>query len=788
MRLSAELGIMPTLVKSYFEAEFATFKDIANVRSFLKKLKDYKYWTSYNPRMKFSGDMFELFDKAVIGDNGVSWSDLSDSGVQTKLLDHFSQKTVKSGDTFISVQESKGKSINSYFWNNRDKWKLFVEEQFKEIADDRWWVSKAFWGLLDLADFGETQDVDIKGTGSTGWINTWGEMVERQGVDTLFKTKTTFLPSGWSADDLAPQVFDRISALVKERLLITMPDNVDPFSDHGKTYLVDAWNWALTQNKATGHGFTKYNDNYKNEGNIDLKLKKITSQEKWLDGLELELEQISKFKNFEEYKDKARVITRAKKNIDLLKDDIEYFEDHPSTDYIEKPFENYYTNQYIVKNEVGITVAAWYKNLSDNDKKAFLGTDNRGNLHKYEDTWKVIRFMDGNIILKPIAGQFEIDGTTPKFSLSVRNLNGQVFDITNVGESFSTNASGTIKRIINGNTVELPATMKNVSAFIAADHLEDFKELAANFGINITEEENKWLADLFIKWEEWRVHATGADVFSTFLTFGEKAADPSVKEVPYHMVIGQIFNFLGKDVNIDDEMVKIRTNEINHINNKKLIDKITETSSSTKLDTSIEALFAPNQMLHHNYNAHISFKNYATNNFTNDKLPLTLRTNNGLAVHRLPGDLKWEGEMDLKSTTKDGSGFVSIFEHPKYSYRATMILFYNKSSLTGNFNHGIEPKYGDNPSLHDLIKNHAGENIEEYVAFIAKKTGIAGDYNINLHDPNIMIPILTAMTEWEMGVDKFNEHWGTNPILKYYIKEGYDMAMDRFEFLKDANK
>ena len=51
-----------------------------------------------------------------------------------------------------------------------------------------------------------------------------------------------------------------------------------------------------------------------------------------------------------------------------------------------------------------------------------------------------------------------------------------------------------------------------------------------------------------------------------------------------------------------------------------------------------------------------------------------------------------------------------------------------------------------------------------------------------------MIPILTAMTEWEMGVDKFNEHWGTNPILKYYIKEGYDMAMDRFEFLKDANK
>ena len=127
-------------------------------------------------------------------------------------------------------------------------------------------------------------------------------------------------------------------------------------------------------------------------------------------------------------------------------------------------------------------------------------------------------------------------------------------------------------------------------------------------------------------------------------------------------------------------------------------------------------------------------------------------------VHTNPGNLRksavrWLGEKD---TTSD----FSEFENPTYGVRAmakTLMTYQNKHKIS---------------TIRDIVNKYAPtsdkNNVESYIKFISNKTGIAPTAKLNLNDKTVLMPLMEAMIEQEVGKE--------NVPTKKEIDDGIKMA------------
>ena len=217
---------------------------------------------------------------------------------------------------------------------------------------------------------------------------------------------------------------------------------------------------------------------------------------------------------------------------------------------------------------------------------------------------------------------------------------------------------------------------------------------------------------------------------------------------------------------------------------KTLIEKSNEVDSM-KLNTSIEAMAPPNEMILQDYKDGMQFEYYAKKNLNNSEMPYTLRSNNPLGVHIMGGNKKWEGELDEQATAKDGGSVLATFKHPAWGVRAAVTLMINKSELTKGIN-DVTKLYGHTPTVIEIITGHtAKKSIEGYLQSLEKNFGIDRNMNINLLDGDDVIPLLHAMTLHEMGIENYNKYWkGNEAMLFYYLKKGYDLSIKKYNTSK----
>ncbi len=770
LRLIGDLGVMPDSLKNYFNMDTGSFAKDGNVDSFRKKYTDFMYLKSFNERFKFDGDMFKLFEQA----EAEGWMNKGDEYLSLKLQNYFQIKTEgkETDQTKLDVKEGH---INVEWRNNSSDIDKYISSELEAMSDERFWAKKWMFNLIDLAEWGEG---DGKQMGS---IHTWSEYVNNKGAGNMFQSNWTWFPSNWTAMDLAPGVLDNIKQLTKAKLLETLPEGASLLDENGKPslYLKNALNWAFTMNAKNGFGYTTMGDNSKNIGKIQSRNTKFERLEKREERL---LEQLKFHPNgllvdnyFVTGKDMKLQLGKIESDKKKLKKEIEWYKSNRNTDYSQYPAENWLGKPLLIKNEGGIAIETWFNNLSANDKKAVVGQTLDMEMHTWNDTFAAIRYGE-NMVVKHIPGQFEADGITPKYELGFYNLNGDYIQVTGDGESFTTSHASNIQ--IKG--ADVPATMENVSTKIALDHYEKFNDWTKKtLNLDMDEADKKWLRGVFLGWEDFRVTATGWE-------FGITTPWKEVNntKIPYAVKIGHLFNMLGYDVNIDEHMAEISKMEAEHNGNKTLIEKSNEVDSM-KLNTSIEAMAPPNEMILQDYKDGMQFEYYAKKNLNNSEIPYTLRSNNPLGVHIMGGDKKWEGELDEQATAKDGGSVLATFKHPAWGVRAAVTLMINKSELTKGIN-DVTKLYGHTPTVIEIITGHtAKKSIEGYLQSLEKNFGIDRNMNINLLDGDQVIPLLHAMTQHEMGIENYNKYWkGNEAMLFYYLKKGYDLSIKKYNTSK----
>ena len=119
---------------------------------------------------------------------------------------------------------------------------------------------------------------------------------------------------------------------------------------------------------------------------------------------------------------------------------------------------------------------------------------------------------------------------------------------------------------------------------------------------------------------------------------------PGLNDVPTEMKpFAFIFKTLGIDVDLKpyyDEGIKINNEIDQHLSMDAQIESDTRISPK---DKKVESVFPPYKTEYTRQNASLYYRKYAYDNYQNTSLPLTLRTNNYMAVMKT--DSSWEGEI-----------------------------------------------------------------------------------------------------------------------------------------------
>ena len=248
---------------------------------------------------------------------------------------------------------------------------------------------------------------------------------------------------------------------------------------------------------------------------------------------------------------------------------------------------------------------------------------------------------------------------------------------------------------------------------------------------------------------------------------------PGLNDVPAEVKpFAFIFKTLGIDADLEPyygEAAKLN-NEINDI-----LSYDARIVSNTKIqpkDKDLEAIFPPYQTSYTQENIQKNFRQFAYEKYQDKSLPLTLRTNNYMAVMKT--DSQWDGEMVDVSTGNQ----AAIFASPVDSIRAGVRVMINNSTLAPT---NTTKNYSDTPTLGEMLKVYAVDSAP-YIASLESKTGFTRDTEINFFDSNQMMKIIKFMIEHEMGSDAFNKYYSPNNqlFLDGMIMEGYTKGINSF--------
>ena len=245
---------------------------------------------------------------------------------------------------------------------------------------------------------------------------------------------------------------------------------------------------------------------------------------------------------------------------------------------------------------------------------------------------------------------------------------------------------------------------------------------------------------------------------------------PGIDDVPAEI---RPFAWIAKTLGFDGDLREIRTElqmaattANNNLSYQKKINNNRDLSDAEKVT---ESLLPPEETVMTENAMSLNFKQWALDNYQNQELRLTHRTNNWTAV----SSSGWDGEIAL-NYQRDSRKFA-VFSHPKDSIRAAVKSIINHSTLTSNINN-IDKRYGSEPTFDEIFKMYAEDN-ESYLRSLESKTKYDRNDTVDLMNRNEMHFLLKFIVQHEMGKEYYLEKFGpqnqyVNSVIFQGINEG----------------
>lgn len=249
---------------------------------------------------------------------------------------------------------------------------------------------------------------------------------------------------------------------------------------------------------------------------------------------------------------------------------------------------------------------------------------------------------------------------------------------------------------------------------------------------------------------------------------------PGIDDVPAEV---RPFAWIAKTLGFDGDLREIRTelqmaattaNE--NLSYQKKINNNRNLSDTEKVT---ESLLPPEKTVMTENAMSLNFKQWALDNYENQELRLTHRTNNWTAV----SSSGWDGEIDLKYK-RDSRNFA-VFAHPKDSIRAAVKSILNHSTLTNAINN-VDKRYGSTPTYDEIFKMYAEDN-ESYLRALESKTNFDRNDTVDIMNNNQLHSLLKFIVQHEMGREYYFEKFGKqNQYVNSVIFKGINEAINSY--------
>lgn len=249
---------------------------------------------------------------------------------------------------------------------------------------------------------------------------------------------------------------------------------------------------------------------------------------------------------------------------------------------------------------------------------------------------------------------------------------------------------------------------------------------------------------------------------------------PGIDDVPAEV---RPFAWIAKTLGFDGDLREIRTelqmaattaNE--NLSYQKKINNNRDLSDAEKVT---ESLLPPEKTVMTENAMSLNFKQWALDNYENQELRLTHRTNNWTAV----SSSGWDGEIDLNY--KRDSRHFAVFAHPKNSIRAAVKSILNHSTLTNAINN-VDKRYGSTPTYDEIFKMYAEDN-ESYLRALESKTNFDRNDTVDIMNNNQLHSLLKFIVQHEMGREYYFEKFGKqNQYVNSVIFKGINEAINSY--------
>lgn len=249
---------------------------------------------------------------------------------------------------------------------------------------------------------------------------------------------------------------------------------------------------------------------------------------------------------------------------------------------------------------------------------------------------------------------------------------------------------------------------------------------------------------------------------------------PGIDDVPAEV---RPFAWIAKTLGFDGDLREIRTElqmaattANDNLSYQKKINNNRDLSDAEKVT---ESLLPPEKTVMTENAMSLNFKQWALDNYQNEELRLTHRTNNWTAV----SSSGWDGEIDLNY--KRDSRHFAVFAHPKNSIRAAVKSILNHSTLTNAINN-VDKRYGSTPTYDEIFKMYAEDN-ESYLRALESKTNFDRNDTVDLMNNNQLHSLLKFIVQHEMGREYYFEKFGKqNQYVNSVIFKGINEAINSY--------
>jgi len=249
---------------------------------------------------------------------------------------------------------------------------------------------------------------------------------------------------------------------------------------------------------------------------------------------------------------------------------------------------------------------------------------------------------------------------------------------------------------------------------------------------------------------------------------------PGIDDVPAEI---RPFAWIAKTLGFDGDLREIRTElqmaattANNNLSYQKKINNNRDLSDAEKVT---ESLLPPEETVMTENAMSLNFKQWALDNYENQELRLTHRTNNWTAV----SSSGWDGEIDLNY--KRDSRHFAVFAHPKDSIRAAVKSILNHSTLTNAINN-VDKRYGSTPTYDEIFKMYAEDN-ESYLRALESKTNFDRNDTVDIMNNNQLHSLLKFIVQHEMGREYYFEKFGKqNQYVNSVIFKGINEAINSY--------